>query len=74
MQQNTKFQDTPDKFEAVKTFLRHYNSLRPVAILVDDTEESCEDAATFVGKVFELATRTSQIKFLLYKFNESGEC
>ncbi|CAG9855432.1 unnamed protein product [Phyllotreta striolata] len=56
----------------VRRFLKHYNSLKPVALLVDDTAESTFAAKEFLKEALEAARGTKQIQYFVSKFNETG--
>ncbi|KAJ8923528.1 hypothetical protein NQ315_010106 [Exocentrus adspersus] len=60
------------KYEPVRKFLSHYNSLKPVAVLVDDTKETCNDAKNFMLRVFEVTPSAKYIQFTFQKFNSSS--
>ncbi|KAJ8945643.1 hypothetical protein NQ314_009178 [Rhamnusium bicolor] len=60
------------KYETVRKFVKHYNSLRPVAVLVDDTKETNVAAKHFMKTVFEVTPNAKYIHFFMFKFNTSG--
>lgn len=61
------------KFETERNFLAHYNSLKPIAVLIDDTKESHDDAKNFMDRVFQVTPNAKYIPFFLQKFNISGK-
>ncbi|KAG5880946.1 hypothetical protein JTB14_010377 [Gonioctena quinquepunctata] len=61
-----------NKTEPARRFLKHYNSLRPVAILVEDNTESHWAAKHFMKNVYEVAPSAKYITFYISKFNMSG--
>ncbi|KAJ8984489.1 hypothetical protein NQ317_006149, partial [Molorchus minor] len=56
----------------VRKFLKHYNSLKPITILVDDTDESHKDATVFLNNIFDVTPNAKNIKFSIIKFNSTG--
>ncbi|XP_018565001.1 uncharacterized protein LOC108906271 [Anoplophora glabripennis] len=70
--QNALPNHSTKKYEIIRNFLTHYNSLKPVAVLVDDTKESHDDANNFLGRVFELTSNAKYIPFSLRIFNTTS--
>lgn len=70
---SARIENNPDSNEPVRRFLKSYNSLRPVAVLADETEESLAAAADFMQDVFRIAPGAKQITFFVSKFNSSGK-
>ncbi|KAJ3640115.1 hypothetical protein Zmor_003431 [Zophobas morio] len=60
------------KEESARTFLKLYNSINPVVILIDDTQQSLNDAADFVKNLYTINPKVEELNFILIKFNVSG--
>lgn len=71
--QNAVSNSPVKNFETVRKFLAHYNSLKPVVVLVDETKEAHDDAKNFMDRVFQVTPNAKYIQFSLQKFNISGE-
>ncbi|XP_057672110.1 uncharacterized protein LOC130903794 [Diorhabda carinulata] len=67
-----RIENNPNRNDSIRRFLKSYNSLRPVGVLIDDTEESNNAARDFIKNLFSITPNAKQITFFILKFNSSG--
>ncbi|XP_028129625.1 uncharacterized protein LOC114325689 [Diabrotica virgifera virgifera] len=67
-----RIENFPNKNEPFRRFLKSYNSLRPIGLLVDDTKESSVAATGFMKNIFKVAAGAKQITFSVLRFNSTG--
>jgi hypothetical protein len=61
------------KEESARKFLQYYNSFNPVVLLVENTQQSQNNANNFFKTVHKLSPQVANINFMMMKFNASGK-
>ncbi|RZC40593.1 uncharacterized protein BDFB_000657, partial [Asbolus verrucosus] len=58
--------------EIARKFLQQYKSFNPVILLIDNIQQSHEDAYNFIKNLHKIEPKVENINFMLMKFNTSG--